>query len=561
MRLVDRFARRAGYWEGLASGAAVLTTSYGSPDREAVLPQVASWAKQAYSQNSVVFAAILVRLLVFSQATFRLQALDDKHLFGNTSLSVLEHPFGPDTASGELLVRMEQDISLAGNSYTWQPPGEDFLVRLRPDWTTIVSEIVTVPGGGRYRRKVGYFVKQPMRGIDDQDKGDFYPAEEVAHWAPVPDPDAAFRGMSWMTPAYRDIKGDDGMGTYKVRYLENAASPNLLIKYAQKLQPGTIDSIRERMQARYGGADNAFKTLVLDQGADVTVIGNSLQQMDFSGVSAAGEQRILADSGVPGVLVGLEPLRGAGRGYQESMQKFAGTVMQRNWQSACAVLEKFVDTQGGNRLWFDTSDIPVLRDNEMERAQTALVKAQAMQALRQAGADFASSTTAIESLDFSQLKMSGLPVPPLGQGQGQHMLPQAQPGATAVPLPPTLPRLALASVSPGDGGNGTRPTPRPASARRTAETPIASTVHEPLGKPGGPGLFHHKGLQLPAYIQHVAHRLLAQGHDESRAIEMAIGIVRNWAHGHDGHGNNVHPDVQAAAAAAIAEWDALKARH
>jgi len=95
---------------------------------------------------------------------------------------------------------------------------------------------------------------------------------------------------------------------------------------------------------------------------------------------------------------------------------------------------------------------------------------------------------------------------------------------------------------------------------RTPRTAEASTVHEPLGKPGGPGLWHHKGLQLPAYIQHVAHHLVASGHDESRAIEMAVGIVKNWAAGHDGHGNRVHPDVQAAAARNIAQWEADKAR-
>ena len=94
---------------------------------------------------------------------------------------------------------------------------------------------------------------------------------------------------------------------------------------------------------------------------------------------------------------------------------------------------------------------------------------------------------------------------------------------------------------------------------RTAETPVASTVHEPFGSPSGPGLWHHKGLQLPAYIQHVAHHLTTQGHSESKAIGMAVGIVRNWAEGHDGRGNKVHPDVQAAAVKAMAEWAAAKA--
>jgi HK97 family phage prohead protease len=87
---------------------------------------------------------------------------------------------------------------------------------------------------------------------------------------------------------------------------------------------------------------------------------------------------------------------------------------------------------------------------------------------------------------------------------------------------------------------------------------MAGLSHEKVGHTGQ-GLWHHKGWQLPAYIQHVANDLIESGHSESRAIEMAVGIVKNWAHGHDGHGHTVHPDTQAKAAAAIAEWEALKA--
>ena len=94
---------------------------------------------------------------------------------------------------------------------------------------------------------------------------------------------------------------------------------------------------------------------------------------------------------------------------------------------------------------------------------------------------------------------------------------------------------------------------------RTPETPAASTVHEPFGSPSGPGLFHHKGLQLPAYVQHVAHHLAALGHPESQAIQMAIGVVKDWAAGRTPNGKGqVHPDVQAAASKAVAEWEAAK---
>jgi hypothetical protein len=87
---------------------------------------------------------------------------------------------------------------------------------------------------------------------------------------------------------------------------------------------------------------------------------------------------------------------------------------------------------------------------------------------------------------------------------------------------------------------------------------MAGLGHEKVGHTGQ-GLWHHKGWQLPAYIQHVANDLIASGHSESRAVEMAVGIVKNWAAGHDGHGHAVHPDTQTKAAAAVAEWEALKA--
>jgi hypothetical protein len=464
MRLIDRLTRRGGYWEGMASGAAVLTTSYGSPDREQVMPQLAAFAQKANSSSAIVFAAILVRMALFAEARPCYQAKDDKHLFGNETLAKLEEPFGPDTTFGQLAARAQQDVSLAGNSYTWDAPGEDRLVRLRPDWVTIISELVQVPGGGTYRNKLGYWW-EPPKTVLDQGKGQFYPAAEVVHWAPVPDPDADFRGMSWLTPAMRDIQGDDGMAQYKIRYLQNSASPNLLIRYAQKLQPGTVDSVRERMHARYGGVDNAFKTLVLDQGADVTVIGNSLQQMDFSGVSAVGTERILADAGVPGVLVGLEPLRGAGRGFQESMQKFANMWARPEWRSFFGAFSQIMDVPAGNRLWFDTSDIAALQDGILERGQASLVNGQALLALTQAGFTHESAVAAVMSGDLS--KLVAAPVqPPLPAGNVQHGLPQTPPGVVATPLPPNGGRLPVGPASVGDGGDNSRPTPRPSAGRR-----------------------------------------------------------------------------------------------
>jgi len=467
VRLADRLFRRAGYWEGMASGAAVFTTSYGQPDKETLPPELGPFALQANGTSSIVFAAEAVRMALFAEARFQYQAKDDKHLFGNTTLAKLEEPW-PGATEGDLLARMEQDAGLMGNAYIWEPPGEGRLVRLRPDWTTIVSELVAVPNGtdkpGWYRNKIGYFW-EPPKSVLDQGEGFFIPAEECVHWAPICDLAANFRGMSWLTPAVREVQGDSGLTAYKIKYLQNAATPNLLIKYAQKLAPATVDAVRERVTARYGGVDNAFRTLVLDQGADTTVVGNSLSQMDFSGVSAVGVERILADAMVPGVLVGLEPLRGAGRGYQESMQKLANLWARPQWRSVCGALSQLLDVPDGNRLWFDVSDIAALQDGELEKGQAALVKAQALLALVQAGYTHESAVATVASMDLSQLQAGGLGTPATSNPV-QHLLPQQQPGVVASPLPPAMPRLGIGPASPGDGGDNSRPTPRPSAGRR-----------------------------------------------------------------------------------------------
>lgn len=105
------------------------------------------------------------------------------------------------------------------------------------------------------------------------------------------------------------------------------------------------------------------------------------------------------------------------------------------------------------------------------------------------------------------------------------------------------------------GGQGT-----PRAISRTPDTAAASTVKHPLGKPGGPGLFGLKGEELPAYVQNVRDEMMKNGAGEDKATQMALGIVRDWAAGHDAKGDKVSADVQAAAVKAMAQYDASRAK-
>lgn len=428
----DRFLGR-----GLEpSGAAVITTSYGLNGNETILPSIVSSSMQAYTGNAVVYGAVLARLSLFSEAKFAFRDLADKSLSGaretdgrrNTALRKLENPW-PGGTTGELLVRMIQDVDLAGNAYIWNT-GEQ-LVRLRPDWVTIVSVLTEDALGRQWRKVVGYYYEPPAteRGYEGEPK--YFTVDEVAHWSPNPDPWANFRGMSWLTPVLREVMSDNAMTSYKIKYLENAASPNLLIRYANKIGQTTVDRIRDRVADTHGGVDNAFKTMILDEGADVSVIGNTFEQMNFSTVQAAGENRIIIASGVPGIVIGSKEglMAATYSNYEQAMRRFADITMRPLWRSVCACLATLVAVPDGKELWFDVSDIAALRQGEKERADTLFVLGQAAAQFVGAGFKPESVVSALEAGDLSQLKFEKKPDPPPIPPPGPPELPAGPNGA------------------------------------------------------------------------------------------------------------------------------------
>jgi hypothetical protein len=106
-----------------------------------------------------------------------------------------------------------------------------------------------------------------------------------------------------------------------------------------------------------------------------------------------------------------------------------------------------------------------------------------------------------------------------------------------------------------DGGEGG------ALVKFTPRTPEASTVPQPTVPPGGPGLFHVKGLELPPYVQHLYKHLVGR-YGKHGAYRVAVGVVKKWAAGVNPggkHPTKTHPDVRAAAGRNVALWEKDKA--
>jgi hypothetical protein len=368
------------------------------------------YATQA-ATNGVLSACLSVRQDVFSATRFQWQRLNNgrpSEMFGSTDLRLLEEPWVGGTTQ-DLLARVIQDADLAGNSY-WAVEGGE-LVRMRPDWVEIVLEPRRVRGGTLGWRRIGYLYSEGGPGVG-ADPVPFLP-EEVAHFAPKPDPLATYRGMSWLTPVVRETRNDDLMSQHKRRFFENAATPNMVVTLSREIGPEAFEKFRSKMESAHKGVENAYKTLYLGGGADVTVVGSSFEQMDFSKVQGAGETRIAAAAGVPPVIVGLsEGLQAATySNYAQARRRFADGTIHPLWANVAGSFGRLLKPPGQSssvRLWYDSRDVPFLREDRKDAAEIQGLQARTIRALVDAGYIPESVQRAVDAEDWALLEHTGL---------------------------------------------------------------------------------------------------------------------------------------------------------
>lgn len=372
----------------------------------------------AYKNNGVVFSVVLARMLLFSESRFQWQRISNGRptdLFGSAELAILEKPW-PNGTTGELLARMEQDVSLAGNFFAVREPTR--IRRLRPDWVEIV---LSAPPDQAVQSDVVAYRYVPG-GAASKEVGELFLPEQVCHWSPIPDPIAQYRGMSWITPVVREMLADGAASEHKLNFFKNAAVPGLAVSMKEPstgpMTPGQFNEFVDAFDRQHQGIRNAYKTLYTGNGADVTVVGADLRQMDFKATQGAGETRICAAGGVPPIIVGLsEGLQASTySNYGMARRKFGDHWARPQWRSACAALASLVTEpkpRAGQastpvRLWYDDRDIAFLREDEGDRAAILKEHMLTIESAVRAGFEPDSAKAAVVAGDLLSMTHTGL---------------------------------------------------------------------------------------------------------------------------------------------------------
>lgn len=350
---------------------------------------------QVYKKSGVVSACIQARMMLYSEIRFTFRNLRSKKTFGTDALAILEKPW-PNGTTGELLSRMEQDVSLAGNAYIYKA-GPNHLQRLRPDLVEVMSN---------GRQVTGYIYFPSGR----QGEGEFLLVEEVAHYiGNMPDPEKNWIGHSWVQTVLAEIWSDRKMVAHQDRFYSNAATPNLFVKIEGQLSDDSRSRLRAEFDQRYGGWENAYKTVILDGGADMKPVGLDFKTSDFVASRAANENRIAQAAGVPPIIVGLQSgLENATySNYEQALKQFA-TTLRSLWRPSADALSTIVAVPRGAELWWDETEVSALQDNAKNRAEIRQLNAATLSSYLMSGFTPESSVQAVITDDVSVLQHSGL---------------------------------------------------------------------------------------------------------------------------------------------------------
>jgi phage portal protein BeeE len=437
--LIDRiitgrkaFAAQPDFW--------TLPDTYWRPapsDVESIENSFDEYVSKLYKDNGIVAACIGARMLPFSEARFQFQELRDGRpgrLFGSADLAILEQPWA-NAVTGDLLARMEQDASLAGNAYitTVGAGVTRRLRRLRPDWVKILTGVKDDPDASPFELEaeiLGYAYHPTTLVNGRRPDPVLLTTEQVAHYAPLPDPQAQWRGMSWLTPVVREVQADTHATKHKLNYFERGTSLNVVVKYDKSIPPKDLPAYQALFDQGHKGSVNAYRTLHLGGGADVSVLGADLKSIDFKAVQGAGESRIAAAAGVGAIIARFsEGLAGSSLNagnYSAAKRQFADMTLRPLWRSAAGSLAKLVSVPAGSRLWYDVRDVEFLKEDRKDAAEILQMSATTVRALVESGYEPDAVIDAVEAGDLSRLT---------GRHSGLYSIQLQEPGSGSTSAP------------------------------------------------------------------------------------------------------------------------------
>lgn len=255
-------------------------------------------AKEGFENNVYVYRAVM---LIASACAGIPWVLYRKGRSRGTWIEEEDHPLlelirrpNPEQGQAQFIRQLVAYWILAGNSYveavtpnTRKAPPVELWV-LRPDRVKVIPDSKNRVGGYEYR--AGIYKHEFTR-------------EQIMHLKMFSATDDWY-GLSPIVVAARIIDQNNAADDWNFSLLKNMARPPLAFVTETKLDDNQFKRLKERIEKKWAGAENAGKPILLENGMDVKELSFSPQDMDWIKGDIQHGRKIALALGVPPELLG-----------------------------------------------------------------------------------------------------------------------------------------------------------------------------------------------------------------------------------------------------------------
>lgn len=268
---------------------------FASQPMDTVGRELYSQYRAGYENNPFVFRAVNIRANAVASVKFLI--FDTK---GN-EITNIDHPLykllrrpNPCMTGSEFIKDLEQNIGINGNAYI-------FLIRttfsgIGEMWSISPDKITPIRTYDIFDPVTSWTVNLGSRTIS-------VPPENIIHIKLNSGSDSFF-GVSPMVVAKRAIDMQNAATRWNTSALTNGARPSLHLKVRDHLTKSQKRDLREDMRAGYQGVDNNANVMVTGDNMDVTPLGFTALEMDFSNGMVMNSREIAVAYDTPSELIG-----------------------------------------------------------------------------------------------------------------------------------------------------------------------------------------------------------------------------------------------------------------
>lgn len=325
--------------------------------------------------NSAVFACINLLAKAFQEAplrVFRFQGDGTEEWLDQHPLMELLADPHPSLSQPELNAWLMLCLHTAGNAYLRKI--RDLGGRVRQLWP--LSPTCVTPETDDPDKERGVFITRYVYDDGAGHREELAPADLIHFRMGVDDADHRL-GLSPLRRLLREVASDEEATRFLEDLLKNFAVNSLAVT----VPPGPVlteeqaKQIRDRIREDYGGRErNRGQVAVVANGASLTQVGFTPEQLDLKGAHYHPETRICAVLGVPPTLVnlasGLE--HSIYNNVRQGQEHFYEQTVVPLWRQVAATYTKQLlrpdyTQDRAIRLRYDLMDVRALQEDENEK--------------------------------------------------------------------------------------------------------------------------------------------------------------------------------------------------